>query len=179
MGSKKYPDENEFDTFVTKHGGYTNAHTDMEDVSELVARCCARSLVWRLSVNLPHIAVCTPLFEYGTAFVCVWAALTISCVPHPHPRLLPCFVRSRLASFSTSSVHFFVRQWICLPSFSSPHFSKKNAWYALHGTLHASPLVPCFAGPCCRVMFSIVGALTDPVSRRDVFFFFSRSMLLL
>lgn len=30
MGSKKYPDENEFDTFLKKHGGTDNATTDTE-----------------------------------------------------------------------------------------------------------------------------------------------------
>jgi nardilysin len=30
MGSKKYPGENDFDTFLTKHGGGCNAYTDME-----------------------------------------------------------------------------------------------------------------------------------------------------
>ena len=28
MGSEKYPDENSFDTFIQKHGGYDNASTD-------------------------------------------------------------------------------------------------------------------------------------------------------
>lgn len=32
MGSRKYPSEDAFDKFVTKHGGFSNAHTDMEDV---------------------------------------------------------------------------------------------------------------------------------------------------
>merc|ERR1719348_2171860 len=30
MGSKKYPDENGFDSFIAKHGGYDNASTDTE-----------------------------------------------------------------------------------------------------------------------------------------------------
>ena len=30
MGSTKYPDENAFDQFIQKHGGYDNAHTDTE-----------------------------------------------------------------------------------------------------------------------------------------------------
>ena len=30
MGSNKYPDENEYDSFVTKHGGCTNAYTEWE-----------------------------------------------------------------------------------------------------------------------------------------------------
>eukprot|EP00095_Tigriopus_kingsejongensis_P008652 maker-scaffold537_size144400-snap-gene-0.25 protein:Tk08652 transcript:maker-scaffold537_size144400-snap-gene-0.25-mRNA-1 annotation:"PREDICTED: nardilysin-like" len=30
MGSEKYPDENSFDAFIQKHGGYDNAHTDCE-----------------------------------------------------------------------------------------------------------------------------------------------------
>ena len=27
MGSKKYPKENEFDSFITSHGGFNNAYT--------------------------------------------------------------------------------------------------------------------------------------------------------
>lgn len=30
MGSKKYPDENDFDHFVNKNGGFDNAFTDCE-----------------------------------------------------------------------------------------------------------------------------------------------------
>ena len=33
MGSEKYPDENSFDAFITKHGGSDNASTDCERVS--------------------------------------------------------------------------------------------------------------------------------------------------
>ncbi len=36
MGSKKYPGENTFDAFTTKHGGYDNACTDYEAVSSLI-----------------------------------------------------------------------------------------------------------------------------------------------
>jgi len=32
MGSEKYPKENEFDDFLSKHGGHTNAWTDNERV---------------------------------------------------------------------------------------------------------------------------------------------------
>ena len=32
MGSEKYPNENDFDTFVKKRGGNSNAYTDMEKV---------------------------------------------------------------------------------------------------------------------------------------------------
>ena len=35
MGSKKYPDENEFDVFIKKHGGSDNACTDCERVNTL------------------------------------------------------------------------------------------------------------------------------------------------
>lgn len=31
MGSQRYPGEDEFDEFVSSHGGYTNAHTDAEE----------------------------------------------------------------------------------------------------------------------------------------------------
>ena len=30
MGSKKYPDENKYDDFLSKHGGYSNAFTEYE-----------------------------------------------------------------------------------------------------------------------------------------------------
>ena len=33
MGSKKYPSENEFDKFVSDHGGFDNAHTDCENTT--------------------------------------------------------------------------------------------------------------------------------------------------
>jgi len=29
MGSEKYPDENEYDSFLAKHGGSSNAFTEM------------------------------------------------------------------------------------------------------------------------------------------------------
>ena len=36
MGSEKYPDENEFDVFIKKHGGSDNACTDCERVNNCV-----------------------------------------------------------------------------------------------------------------------------------------------
>ena len=33
MGSEKYPDENEFDVFIKKHGGSVKACTDCERVN--------------------------------------------------------------------------------------------------------------------------------------------------
>ena len=36
LGSKKYPDENEFDVFIKKHGGSDNACTDCERVNNCV-----------------------------------------------------------------------------------------------------------------------------------------------
>mmetsp|Transcript_10125 Transcript_10125/g.8464 ORF Transcript_10125/g.8464 Transcript_10125/m.8464 type:complete len:115 (-) Transcript_10125:279-623(-) len=30
MGSKKYPGENEFETYLSKNGGYSNAYTELE-----------------------------------------------------------------------------------------------------------------------------------------------------
>ena len=33
MGSEKYPEENEFDSFIRKHGGDNNAYTECEWVS--------------------------------------------------------------------------------------------------------------------------------------------------
>ena len=33
MGSEKYPDENSFDQFIQKHGGFDNAHTDCENTT--------------------------------------------------------------------------------------------------------------------------------------------------
>lgn len=35
MGSSKYPEENGFDAFVSKHGGYSNACTDVERVCNI------------------------------------------------------------------------------------------------------------------------------------------------
>jgi predicted Zn-dependent peptidase len=35
MGCKKYPDENEYDQYLDKHGGSSNACTDMERVCQL------------------------------------------------------------------------------------------------------------------------------------------------
>ena len=35
MASKKYPDENEFDVFIKKHGCSDNASTDCERVNTL------------------------------------------------------------------------------------------------------------------------------------------------
>ena len=32
MGSEKYPEENDFDAYVKKHGGGSNAYTDCERV---------------------------------------------------------------------------------------------------------------------------------------------------
>ena len=32
MGSRKYPNDNDFDAFVTEHGGNSNAFTDCEEV---------------------------------------------------------------------------------------------------------------------------------------------------
>ena len=37
MGSKKYPDENAFDSFIKKHGGNDNAFTDCERVSDHIS----------------------------------------------------------------------------------------------------------------------------------------------
>ena len=36
MGSKKYPDENEYDSYLTKHGGASNAFTEL--VGRLILR---------------------------------------------------------------------------------------------------------------------------------------------
>ena len=33
MGSKKYPQENELDDYLARHGGYSNAWTDYEAVN--------------------------------------------------------------------------------------------------------------------------------------------------
>ena len=39
MGSKKYPGENTFDAFVSKHGGFDNASTDYERVGPCFPLC--------------------------------------------------------------------------------------------------------------------------------------------
>jgi len=33
LGTKKYPSENEYETFLSKYGGFSNAYTDMEDTN--------------------------------------------------------------------------------------------------------------------------------------------------
>ena len=33
LGTEKYPEENDYESFLSKNGGSTNAYTDMEDVS--------------------------------------------------------------------------------------------------------------------------------------------------
>jgi len=33
LGTEKYPDENDYETFLSKHGGFSNAYTDMEDTN--------------------------------------------------------------------------------------------------------------------------------------------------
>ena len=39
MGSAKYPDENDFDAFIKRHGGSNNAYTDCERVSYVSLSC--------------------------------------------------------------------------------------------------------------------------------------------
>ena len=40
MGSKKYPDENEYDSYLTKHGGSSNAFTELvRSLATLLATC--------------------------------------------------------------------------------------------------------------------------------------------
>lgn len=55
MGSEKYPDENEFDDFVKKHGGGSNAYTECEWVW-LSFRC-----FFPVSATEPH---CQMQLEY-------------------------------------------------------------------------------------------------------------------
>lgn len=51
MGSAKYPDENEFDAFIKKHGGSDNASTDCERVNKgffstlIVGKACSLKAV--------------------------------------------------------------------------------------------------------------------------------------
>ena len=40
MGCKKYPSENEYDNFLSKHGGSSNASTDYESVSTFAEFDC-------------------------------------------------------------------------------------------------------------------------------------------
>ena len=53
MGSEKYPDENEFDSFTKKHGGGSNAYTDCERVS--FSYCYAVKLAFKLPFIMPSI----------------------------------------------------------------------------------------------------------------------------
>lgn len=41
MGSKKFPDENEYDAFLARHGGSSNAYTEM--VMGFCLFCCRSS----------------------------------------------------------------------------------------------------------------------------------------
>ena len=40
MGSKKYPDENEYDSYLTKHGGASNAFTELVQLTACVYAHC-------------------------------------------------------------------------------------------------------------------------------------------
>ena len=44
MGTEKYPDENEYNTYLSSHGGGSNAYTDTEDTN------------YYFDVNAPHFA---------------------------------------------------------------------------------------------------------------------------
>lgn len=39
MGSKKYQNDNDFDAYVTDHGGSSNAFTDCEQVKYMFVSC--------------------------------------------------------------------------------------------------------------------------------------------
>ena len=64
MGSDKYPGENEFDSFVSSHGGSTNAFTGYEMVSYSVQQ----SLLY-LFIYL-FIIICDGLFFID--FILFW-----------------------------------------------------------------------------------------------------------
>lgn len=44
MGTSKYPDENEYNTYLSSHGGGSNAYTDTEDTN------------YYFDVNAPHFS---------------------------------------------------------------------------------------------------------------------------
>lgn len=61
MGSKKFPDENEYDSFLAKHGGASNAYTEM--VSRLRASACldkAAQISMHGPVSGAHQSVAAP-----------------------------------------------------------------------------------------------------------------------
>lgn len=33
LGTEKYPDEDDYETYLNRHGGFSNAYTDMEDTN--------------------------------------------------------------------------------------------------------------------------------------------------
>jgi len=45
MGSQKYPNDNDFDAYVSEHGGSSNAFTDCEQVNVIYSR------TWRVFVS--------------------------------------------------------------------------------------------------------------------------------
>lgn len=49
MGSKKYPDENEYDSYLTKHGGASNAFTEL--VSLLILPVCSTSSICHATLD--------------------------------------------------------------------------------------------------------------------------------
>ena len=48
MGSEKYPEENSFDMYCSKHGGYTDANTDYESVGHQSLYAAYVHVLWRL-----------------------------------------------------------------------------------------------------------------------------------
>lgn len=57
MGSKKYPDENEYDSFLTKHGGASNAFTELVRLAITTVYCWQqffRQLRTRCMLDMIH-----------------------------------------------------------------------------------------------------------------------------
>ena len=64
MGCKKYPDENEYDEYLDKHGGSSNASTDMERVCGFGKLKIIRQLIQTLFIAKNariYVNFCSPL----------------------------------------------------------------------------------------------------------------------
>ena len=68
MGSDKYPEENRFDAFITKHGGYSNASTDCELVWQSCVCVCVCVLYLRVQVSNYCIAGYFPKVQIFSEF---------------------------------------------------------------------------------------------------------------
>ena len=62
MGSERFPGEDEFDEFVSSHGGYTNAHTDAEETC-YIFEIQVRAVGAVASLAVASLTVSVSMFE--------------------------------------------------------------------------------------------------------------------